>query len=85
MGAHYVAVLGDQEAFIRVLRPTLKVANMMKAKRVVWIADGAKGNWLLARRMCPLVTGIGDGSPPPVREMNTVRFSAFTCVTVMVS
>lgn len=60
MGAHYVAVLGDQEAFIRVLRPTLKVANMMKAKRVVWIADGAKGNWLLARRMCPLATHILD-------------------------
>lgn len=58
--ARYVSVLGNQEEFKKVLEPALKVANAIAAAVVVWLADGAKGNWNLARRLCPRAIQILD-------------------------
>ena len=58
--AHYVSVLGDQEAFTKVLQPTLKVVNAMRAAMVVWLADGARGNWVLASKLFPKALQILD-------------------------
>lgn len=51
--ARYVAVLGPQDEFERALGKTLRVERALRAKRVVWIADGALGNWRLARQLAP--------------------------------
>jgi hypothetical protein len=58
--ARYVSVLGNQEEFKKVLKPALKVANAMMAQLIVWLADGAKGNWTLASRLCPRAIQILD-------------------------
>jgi Uncharacterised protein family (UPF0236) len=58
--AHYVSVLGDQEAFTKVLKPTLQVMNAMRATLVVWLADGARGNWVLASKLFPGAVQILD-------------------------
>jgi hypothetical protein len=58
--AHYVSVLGDQTAFTQVLKPTLQVMNAMRAAVVVWLADGARGNWVLASKLFPRAIQILD-------------------------
>jgi hypothetical protein len=58
--AHYVSVLGDQEAFSKVLAPTLQVMNAARATVVVWLADGARGNWALAWRLAPRAVQVLD-------------------------
>ena len=58
--AHYVSVLGDQAAFTKVLKPTLQVMNAMRAAMVVWLADGARGNWALASKLAPRAIQILD-------------------------
>lgn len=60
LDARYVSVLGNQEAFKKVLRPALKLANAMQSAVVVWLADGAKGNWALAQQLCPRAIQILD-------------------------
>jgi hypothetical protein len=50
--ARYVSVLGDQEEFTKVLKPALLVANAAQATVVAWLADGARGNWNLASKLC---------------------------------
>lgn len=51
--ARYVAVLGGQDDFSKQLEMALQVENTPRAKRIVWLADGAPGNWHLAHRLCP--------------------------------
>ena len=58
--AHYVSVLGDQDAFTKVLAPTLQVMNAARAAMVVWLADGARGNWALAWKLAPRAIQILD-------------------------
>lgn len=58
--ARYVAVLGGQEEFKSVLDKALQVERARKAGRIVWIADGALGNWRLADDLAPGCTKILD-------------------------
>lgn len=58
--ARYTAALGEQEEFKTQLRACLDVENAVAAKEVVWLADGAPGNWLLARTLAPSATQILD-------------------------
>jgi hypothetical protein len=46
--ARFCAVLGGQDAFYKELSAVLEVEEIQRAKRVVWLADGAIGNWKLA-------------------------------------
>ena len=46
--ARYIAVLGDQDEFRPELQQALFVEERVPAKRIVWVADGALGNWNLA-------------------------------------
>ena len=56
----YVAVLGEQAEFQADLQQALFVEEALKASRVVWVADGAKGNWNLASVLAPNATQILD-------------------------
>ena len=58
--ARYVSVLGAQEQFKVSLRNALRSENSACAKKVVWIADGAVGNWSLASMVCPKAIQILD-------------------------
>lgn len=51
--ARYIAVLGAQDEFEQALDKALRVERALRADRVVWIADGALGNWRLARTLAP--------------------------------
>lgn len=46
--ARYVAVLGDQDEFRAELQQALFVEQRVRAKKIVWVADGAAGNWNMA-------------------------------------
>lgn len=58
--ARYVAVLGDQDAFFSSLKSALDAEGADKAKKVVWIADGARGNWTLAGACTPRAIQVLD-------------------------
>ncbi len=58
--SRYVAVLGDQEEFRDELQQALFVENAVRAGRIVWVADGALGNWNLASVLAPMATQILD-------------------------
>lgn len=58
--ARYVSVLGAQQEFKASLRNALRSENAGCAKKVVWIADGAIGNWSLASMVCPKAIQILD-------------------------
>jgi hypothetical protein len=58
--ARYVAVLGEQEQFKAELREALDVECASAARRVVWLADGALGNWSLASVLAPRAIQILD-------------------------
>jgi hypothetical protein len=58
--ARYVAVLGGQEEFKSALDKALRVERARKAGRIVWLADGALGNWRLANELAPGCTKILD-------------------------
>lgn len=58
--ARYVSVLGGQDAFKTALKAALQIENAVRAASVVWIADGAKGNWALASQLAPTATQILD-------------------------
>lgn len=51
--ARYVAVLGNQDEFLEAIRSAYQVENAVRTTNVVWIADGAPHNWLLASRVAP--------------------------------
>lgn len=58
--ARYVGVLGEQEAFKEALRAALDVEGWHRAHEVVWLGDGALGNWTLADMLAPKATQILD-------------------------
>lgn len=58
--ARYVSVLGSQEEFKEKLKPALKVINAVSAEVIIWLADGARGNWVLAQQLCPRAIQILD-------------------------
>jgi hypothetical protein len=58
--ARYVGVLGEQEEFKNDLSAAFAVENGSGAKRVVWLADGAIGNWTLAGFIAPNAIQILD-------------------------
>lgn len=58
--ARYVAVVGEQQEFKEALSSALRVEKALRAERVVWIADGALGNWRLADELAPGCTQILD-------------------------
>lgn len=58
--ARYVGVLGEQKDFKELLRAALDVEHWGRAKEVVWLGDGALGNWTLADTLAPTATQILD-------------------------
>ena len=58
--ARYVGVLGEQEEFKEAMRAALDVERWRRAKEVVWLGDGARGNWVMAETLAPTATQILD-------------------------
>jgi hypothetical protein len=58
--SRYAAHLGEQEDFKPQLQAAIEVERRGATKEIVWIGDGAKGNWTLARELCPQATQILD-------------------------
>lgn len=58
--ARYVAVWGDQQEFKELLRAALDAERWQRFRQVVWLADGAKGNWVLAETLAPTALQILD-------------------------
>lgn len=58
--ARYVAVWGEQEEFRDKMRAALDVERWGKFEQVVWLGDGARGNWTLAEVLCPTAIQILD-------------------------
>lgn len=58
--ARYVGVLGEQKSFKEEMRAALDVERWGRAKEVVWLGDGARGNWTLADTLAPTATQILD-------------------------
>lgn len=58
--ARYVAVWGDQTEFREMMRHALDVQRWQRYEKIVWLGDGARGNWSLADRLCPTAVQILD-------------------------
>lgn len=58
--ARYIGVLGEQENFKQAMKAALDVERWGRAKEVVWLGDGARGNWTLAEALAPTATQILD-------------------------
>jgi len=58
--ARYVAVLGAQQEFKKALAAALAVERADEVPLVVWLGDGARGNWTVASELCPLAIQILD-------------------------
>lgn len=58
--ARYVAVLGGQQEFGDSLSAALAAERADEASKVVWLGDGAKENWTLAKKCCPLAIQVLD-------------------------
>jgi hypothetical protein len=58
--ARYTAVWGDQEEFKEQMRAALDAERWQRFDLIVWIADGARGNWALAETLCPTALQILD-------------------------
>lgn len=58
--ARYVGVLGEQEEFKEAMRAALDVERWARAKEVIWLGDGARGNWTMAEVLAPTATQILD-------------------------
>jgi len=56
----YVGVLGNQQGFAAVLDIALRMERSLQAETVVWVADGALGNWRLAEQLAPNCVQILD-------------------------
>lgn len=56
----YAGVLGPQDEFWERLDTALRMERAGAGAHVVWIADGAKGNWTLAEELAPEATQILD-------------------------
>lgn len=51
--SRYVGVLGKQKEFKAALDVALRMERALKTETVVWVADGAPGNWRLAEDLVP--------------------------------
>lgn len=58
--ARYVAVWGNQEEFHAAIRAALDAERWQSWKRIVWLADGLRSNWVLAETVCPTALQILD-------------------------
>lgn len=58
--ARYVAILGGQEPFFDAMQAALHVEQCSRASAVVWLGDGARGNWTLAHAICPRAIEVLD-------------------------
>jgi len=60
---HRVARLADRKGFRTALGDVLRLQGVTRHTRVVWVGDGAKGNWSLCESLCPRALQILDGYP----------------------
>jgi hypothetical protein len=58
--ARYVAVLGGQEEFKTELKAALDAERADEVMNVVWLGDGAPGNWTVAKELCPFAIQVLD-------------------------
>jgi hypothetical protein len=58
--ARYIAVLGQQEDFAKSLKKALRVEQVQPIEEIVWVGDGAPGNWHLASQLAPKATQVLD-------------------------
>jgi hypothetical protein len=58
--ARYVAVLGGQDAFRAALKAALDAELADDVMNIVWLGDGARENWTMAKELCPFATQILD-------------------------
>jgi len=58
--ARYVGVLGEQEEFKQAIQAALDVEGWRRAREVIWLGDGARGNWTMAEIAAPTATQILD-------------------------
>jgi hypothetical protein len=58
--ARYVGVWGDQDEFHAAMRAALDAERWQSWQSLVWIADGARSNWVLAETVCPTALQILD-------------------------
>lgn len=58
--ARYVAVWGNQDEFKELMRAALDAERWQRFETIVWLGDGAKGNWTLAELLCPTALQILD-------------------------
>jgi hypothetical protein len=56
----YVAVLGNQEEFRAALKAALDAERADDVMRIIWLGDGARENWTLAKELCPFAIQILD-------------------------
>jgi hypothetical protein len=58
--ARYVAVLGGQDEFRGALKAALDAELADDVMNIVWLGDGARENWTLAKQLCPFAIQILD-------------------------
>jgi hypothetical protein len=58
--ARYTGVWGDQDEFQAAMRAALDAERWQSWKTIVWLADGARSNWVLAETVCPTALQILD-------------------------
>jgi hypothetical protein len=58
--ARYVAVLESREKYVAMLKAALAAERADEVTKVVWLADGAAGNWTLAKECLPFAIQILD-------------------------
>lgn len=56
----YVAVLGGQDEFRTALKAALDAERADDVMRIIWLGDGARENWTLAKELCPFAIQILD-------------------------
>jgi len=73
--SRYVGVLGPQKEFREALDIALRMERALKADTVVWVGDGAPGNWHLASHLVPACIQVLD--------FNHALEHAMTCAKVL--
>lgn len=58
--ARYVAVWGHQDEFRELMRAALDAERWQRFDQIIWLGDGAKGNWVLADTLAPTALQILD-------------------------
>jgi len=71
--SRYVGVLGNQKEFRCALDIALRMERALKAQTVVWVGDGAPGNWRLADDLVPKGIQILDFNHAIEKAMDCAR------------